>query len=157
MPASLASHSDMPVDELIRKRGVMANGKTIRRLLVCGDRGWGKTTKALEQARTTILLGLSWFIPGVQTIIEGGARGVDEIAGQIAEELGLEHIKVDADWDKFGLAAGPLRNAEMLVDYQPDAVLYFHADLTFSKGTKNCVDQAKQLGIAVFDGIALSR
>lgn len=128
----------------------------VKRLLICGDRGWGKTAKARDDAKRRILLGLSWFIDGLECIVEGGASGVDDIAGEIADELELDHIKVHAHWKRDGTVAGPIRNRRMLTEYKPDAVLYFHGALDFSKGTRDCVNQARELGIPVYDGISLA-
>jgi hypothetical protein len=47
------------------------------------------------------------------TIISGMARGADMLGVRIAEEYTLPLIKMPADWDQFGKAAGHIRNAEM--------------------------------------------
>lgn len=46
-------------------------------------------------------------------IITGGAPGADELGKQLALEKGYVHIEVEARWDKYGKAAGPMRNAKM--------------------------------------------
>jgi hypothetical protein len=35
-------------------------------------------------------------------MIEGGARGADSIAGQIADRLGLGHVTYHAKWELYG-------------------------------------------------------
>lgn len=48
-----------------------------------------------------------------------------------------------ADWESYGLAAGPIRNGELIE----------HADILIAfpggKGTEDCVRQAKKRGVAV--------
>lgn len=46
-------------------------------------------------------------------IVEGGARGADELAGQYADNHGFEKKIFHADWTTHGKKAGFLRNAEM--------------------------------------------
>ena len=51
-----------------------------------------------------------------------------------------------ADWNKFGRAAGPIRNREMLECSKDfDFVLAFPG----GKGTNDCVRQARQVGLTV--------
>lgn len=113
------------------------------RLLVCGDRNW--TDKEAIKTR------LRYFKPDV--VIHGKARGVDRLAGEAAEELGIPVIAFPAEWKKYGLAAGPIRNQQMLNEGQPNHVAAFHTDIENSKGTKDMVTRARKAGIptVVFD------
>jgi hypothetical protein len=70
------------------------------------------------------------------------------MARKLAERIGWDVIKVPADWTKYGKAAGPIRNQEML-DMDPDLVLAFHSDLDNSKGTKDMVARARKKGVKV--------
>lgn len=81
-------------------------------------------------------------------IIEGCARGADMLAGDYAVANGLPHVMVPANWNHYGLAAGPIRNSWML-DLYPNLVIAFHHDLENSKGTKNCIKQAGVYNIPV--------
>jgi hypothetical protein len=56
-------------------------------------------------------------------------------------------IRVSAKWEKYGLAAGPIRNQEMLDTYKPDLVVAFHNDIEHSKGTKDMITRAMNYGI----------
>ena len=47
-------------------------------------------------------------------IIHGGAKGVDSLADKYANDNGIEKKVFKADWDKYGKAAGHIRNAEMI-------------------------------------------
>ena len=115
------------------------------RLLICGDRNWSD--------RRSIESYLSCYSPELTTVIHGGARGADSIAGEIAENLGMGVEVFPADWHRFGRAAGPVRNRKML-DAHVDLVVWFHLDIESSKGTKNMVTQARLAGIVVIDGMA---
>jgi len=50
-----------------------------------------------------------------------------------------------ADWEKFGKAAGPIRNGDMIRDMAPWFCLAFPG----GKGTEDCVNQCKKAGIPV--------
>ena len=105
------------------------------RVLICGDRDWVDRDLIhswIEQLQ-------EW---GVDSIIEGEARGADTIAREEAEKLGIEVEKFPAEWNRFGRAAGPIRNRQML-DENPDLVLAFHDHIEFSKGTRNTLTEAR--------------
>lgn len=71
-------------------------------------------------------------------IIQGGASGADRMAGCYALDNDIELITVKADWGKHGLAAGPIRNREMLDRYPNAVVIAFPG----GKGTADCVRAA---------------
>lgn len=84
-------------------------------------------------------------------IIEGGAKGLDSLVKEVynlyfANADYIKHIRVPAKWDLYGKAAGHLRNSEML-NLEPDSVIAYLED--GSKGTANCIKQAKERGIPV--------
>lgn len=108
-----------------------------KRLLVCGDRYWDdfKAVKREIKRRMPDL------------VIEGEADGADSMARLAAEELGIPVQKFPAQWSKFGRAAGPIRNTQMLVEGQPTEVIAFHPNIASSKGTKNMVNQARKRNI----------
>lgn len=106
-------------------------------ILCCGDRNWTNKERIREILQA---------YPLDTTVIEGEAKGADILSRQVAEEIGMTFIPVPANWDKYGKAAGPIRNKQML-DMKPDEVIAFHNDIKNSKGTKNCLMQAKQMGI----------
>jgi len=109
------------------------------RVLICGDRNWTNR----DSIRSWIAKLQDW---GYDTVIEGAARGADRIAGEEAAKANLKVIWVPADWDKYGRAAGPIRNRVML-DMSPDLVLAFHNDLGKSKGTADTVREAERRNI----------
>lgn len=112
------------------------------KVLICGDRKWKNVAKIKEMVR---YIKIKW--PDV-VIIEGDAMGADRIAGACAEALGVGHKKFPAEWERYRKGAGPIRNRKML-DEQPGLVIAFHNQLHLSKGTKDCVTEARRRGIPV--------
>jgi hypothetical protein len=108
------------------------------KVLVCGSREW-------EDGRL-VLQRLSGLHPGT-TVIHGDCRGADRIAARAAKMLNFEVIAVPADWS-IGKSAGPIRNRKML-DMKPELVIAFHDDIENSKGTRDCVGEARRRGIPV--------
>lgn len=117
-----------------------------KRVLICGDRSWldhQVIQDWLEKLRPL----------GYTTLIEGEAPGVDSIARDIALSLGMEVLRFPALWDKYGKAAGPIRNKRMLEDGNPDLLVFFHYNLNKSRGTANMVDQAVKADIPIVNAI----
>lgn len=108
-------------------------------VLVCGDRNWTN--------REAIFRVLS-LLPPDTTILHGGCRGADNMAGEIAIELGMKVEIFPADWDRYGPAAGPIRNIQML-DKNPKLVIALHENLAKSKGTAHTVREARKRNIKV--------
>ena len=106
------------------------------KIVVSGDRNWidrKKITDILSSYDTSLL-------------IHGGCRGLDILAGEIAKERGISVKVYPADWKKYGLSAGPIRNEEMLRE-NPDLVILFHSSIETSKGTKNMKNLCEKKGI----------
>lgn len=113
------------------------------RLLVCGDRNW------THRAFLFLMLDREHENQPVSVLIEGEAPGADTLSRQWAESRGVPVEPYPAEWRKFGRAAGPIRNKQMLDEGQPDAVVAFHPALSESKGTRNMVSQAMKRDIPV--------
>lgn len=115
------------------------------RVLVTGDRNWGSESRENPDLdRETIKRALAAVAQSTSepvTLIHGKARGVDRICGEAAAGLDWQVVECPADWEKFGKAAGPIRNNEMLAMI-PDVVLGFHDDIEASKGTRHCLSEA---------------
>lgn len=86
----------------------------------------------------------------IDELIEGGAKGADQLAFQWASANNVKVIEVPANWSKFGKKAGPLRNQEML-DLCPGAVIAFPGNT----GTAHMTSIARKAGIKVYDGSSL--
>lgn len=93
----------------------------------------------LRQVRDT-----RWDSEGI-TLIHGAARGLDSLAAEIGwREFGFGIIPVPADWSRYGMAAGHIRNGQMLT-LGPEFVLAFPG----GRGTADMIQQAKRRLIPV--------
>jgi hypothetical protein len=113
------------------------------RVLICGDRLWDD--KELIRATVQALLKKHKKL----VVIDGTAPGADRLGHEVAKELKLGFQRFPADWMRYGLAAGPIRNRQMLKEGRPDLVLAFHDDLKMSKGTKDMIKVAQKAGVEV--------
>ena len=109
------------------------------KVLVCGGRDFRSSAQVfqvLEELHATHRF---------TALMQGGAQGVDTLAGEWAEtKPEIQRFVCHADWTKHGRAAGPIRNAKML-EWKPDLVIAFPG----SRGTENMVEQAKAAGVPV--------
>lgn len=117
----------------------MDEGKLV--ILVSGSRYW-KT----DQHITILYRELSKFPKGT-ILVHGNQTGVDTIAKAIGIKLEFDVRDYSADWGRFGRAAGPIRNKQMLNCEKPDHVLCFHDDIEKSSGTKNMMKIAEEAGV----------
>lgn len=81
-------------------------------------------------------------------VVQGGAKGADELAKLWALTNEVACTTVRADWDKHGRAAGHLRNGKMLRMF-PDALIVLAFPRGEARGTHNCIEQARALGLDV--------
>ncbi len=112
------------------------------RVLVTGDRNYTN-----REAIRACLLKLT--DEGYTVLIEGEARGADTLAREEAEKLGYTIKPYPAKWSEHGMAAGPIRNRQMVKEGKPDLVVYFHHDLASSKGTRDMVNHARSRKINI--------
>jgi hypothetical protein len=115
------------------------------RILVCGDRNWMDYKKILDTLREYD----AFNIQDLPIVIDGEAPGADSLAHLAATKLGFARHRFHADWRKYGRAAGPIRNQQMLDEGKPDLVIAFHGNIEASKGTKDMVRRARKAGVSV--------
>jgi len=117
-------------------------------LLVCGSRTYGMRRIMSRLQERNMRQVIEKLNP--ETIIHGGSRGADELAHCIADHLGI-HVQVfEADWEKYGRSAGPIRNKKMLKLGRPDRVVAFF-DGKRTKGTMNMIKLAKAANVDVVE------
>ena len=78
----------------------------------------------------------------------GMAKGVDIIGKEWCLTKGIPVKEFPADWEKFGKAAGPIRNKQMGI-YSDCAIVIYNPEI--SKGSKNMIDTMKKLGKPVYE------
>lgn len=76
-------------------------------------------------------------------VIHGNAQGADSLAHSVCMEYGIPVTPYPADWDKYGNAAGPIRNEVMLRDGKPHGILPFPG----GTGTKHMISIAYEAGV----------
>ena len=115
------------------------------KILICGDRNYTNYDSILYSITKISLKNK------LSSVIEGGAKGADRLGRQAAQAIGVpEIITFKADWEKYGKAAGPIRNRQMIKEGSPNLVLAFHSNISNSKGTKDMIFAANQAGIPIF-------
>ena len=77
--------------------------------------------------------------------ISGRAHGADRLGERFAKANNCELLVFPADWNKFGKAAGFIRNQQMIDEGKPDLVVA----LPGGRGTADMVRRAKKHGIEV--------
>jgi len=127
--------------------GIIVGVSVMAKVLICGDRNWTNWSVIQEQV-CHMAIGSAALTGEKLTIIQGGCRGADRIAKQCCNASRVNCLTFDAEWDRYGPAAGPIRNRLML-DQKPDMVIAFHDNLRKSKGTRDTVMEARKRGIPV--------
>jgi hypothetical protein len=110
-------------------------------VLVCGGRDFSDSAWAYE------ILDAFKAKKGLDVLVQGGARGADQLASEWANDRGIPQKIYPADWQKHGKGAGPIRNQQML-DAEPiDFVVAFPG----GSGTRDMITRAKAKGIKVLE------
>jgi hypothetical protein len=78
-------------------------------------------------------------------IISGGASGADAHGEHYAVSHGIPFEVYPANWKKYGLAAGPIRNAEMANVAEALIAIWDNV----SRGTSNMISSAKKRGLKI--------
>lgn len=81
----------------------------------------------------------------IAMLIQGGATGADNLARIYASKNKVYIETFEADWDKHGRAAGPIRNNIMLEENRNAVVIAFPG----GNGTDDCVRSALSKGMTV--------
>lgn len=114
------------------------------KLIIAGSRGYGKAralelvTRAMEDIRRPSL------------VISGTARGIDQAGEEWAAAVGLPVERVPADWERYGRAAGPLRNA--LMAEMADALLLIWDGA--SRGSASMLKEAHKRHLRIWEVVA---
>jgi len=115
-------------------------------LLACGGRHWQNLDAVLRELLT---------FPSDTTVVHGGCRGADRLAGEAAELIGFPCVVFPADWDLHGRAAGMIRNRQMLAYLlqrrsagEQVAGIAFHTDVENSRGTRQMRELLLTSGIS---------
>ncbi len=113
----------------------------MKRVLVCGGRDYDQAEVVdaiLDATKKTF---------GEIVLIQGGASGADRLAKMWAKRNNVRCEQYNADWDKHGKAAGPIRNQWMIDDGKPDYFVAFPG----GKGTADMIARCKKANIVGLD------
>lgn len=115
----------------------------IKKIIVTGDRNWQDIPSVVDQ--------LKKFRSGT-ILVHGACRGADIICAAVAETLGYVVRPYPADWDRYKIAAGPIRNQQMLdaehtLEEPIQLCLVFHNDIENSRGTADMLKRVQQAAI----------
>lgn len=131
------------------------------KILVCGGRNFGEVPTSTpiefyEKAMAVAVRQCSYLNNIlnqisqkclIEEVIHGNARGADKLAGKWAERQGIKVTVFKADWNKYGKAAGIIRNQEMLEQGNPTVVVAFPG----GNGTQDMIRRAKLAGLPVLE------
>lgn len=111
------------------------------KVLVCGGRNLNNrtgiwTTLDAQHAKSPITI-----------LIHGACSGVDTIAGIWAKSREVVCYAYPAKWTKYGRAAGPIRNQQMIDEAKPDLVIAFPG----GDGTEDMKEKARSAAIEVME------
>jgi len=108
----------------------LINGET---WLICGGRDFSQ-----ESTFRSAMIQIMELRGCPAKVVQGGARGADRMAAEWARLMAIEVIEVRADWQKYGKAAGSIRNTLMLKAHRPHVVIAFPG----GPGTRDMVKKA---------------
>lgn len=113
------------------------------RIIVCGGRNFNDKNLFEET--------LDRIIPLYDSpeLISGHASGADMLAEEYAQKNNLRITVFKPDWKKYGRAAGPIRNREMIqfaAEEQPVIIAFWNGS---SRGTKNMIEQGEKAGAKI--------
>lgn len=86
-----------------------------------------------------------FLISGHDTIISGGARGIDTLAAQFARKHGIKLLEFRPDYTTYGRSATFVRN-RLIVDVADVVVAFWNGT---SRGTKYTIEYAKKKYVPV--------
>jgi hypothetical protein len=105
------------------------------RVLFCGGRDYNDWAAVVREIHA---------LPPDAIIVNGAARGADSLAWDAAVAMDHTIDVFPAEWDKYGKAAGAIRNQAML-DSGIDLVIAFPG----GNGTRDMIRRARAAGVEV--------
>jgi predicted Rossmann-fold nucleotide-binding protein len=117
----------------------------LMRCLVCGGRNYYNAKRI-----ASVLMAAKERL-GLSVVIQGGARGADQLAAEWAWDNKILVSTFNADWKAHGKAAGAIRNKRMLDEGKPDFVIAFPG----GRGTADMILQSEKASVKVYriDGV----
>ena len=121
------------------------------RIIVAGSRTFTDQARADREIDAFFSQILSKIQEPAEKIefISGGCRGADMLGENYARLRRYPIVRMDAEWDKYGKAAGPIRNEEMCryAALEKGFLIAFWDGK--SAGTRNIIARAKEKNLMV--------
>ena len=118
------------------------------RIIIAGSRKF-KDYKLMVETLDKLGIHLMSTVEPVE-IISGHASGADKLGERFARYFGYPLKIFPADWKKYGLSAGPIRNEEMAkYAAESDHGILVAFPIGESRGTRNMIELAKQYKLEV--------
>lgn len=111
------------------------------RVLVCGGRDYDNR-EVLYSALDNLHVKHPFSV-----LIHGDAKGADTLGADWAARNKVLIEVYPANWKRDGIAAGPVRNQQMLSEGKPDLVVAFPTPS--SRGTWDMVSRARKAGVEI--------
>lgn len=112
------------------------------RVLVCGGRDYKDKDRMFRVLDEMHADGAQ-----ISCIIEGECKGADLLSALWASKRNVPLLPFPADWNRYNLGAGPIRNRQMLIEGKPDLVVAFPG----KTGTADMVEQARKANVRVVE------
>jgi YspA, cpYpsA-related SLOG family len=126
--------------------GIRSDEPHVIVVLVCGGRHYGDSDE-LDALWLEFVLDRFHKHLGIGRLVQGGATGADALARRWAKTRCVELGTYKAQWARYGSAAGPIRNQEMLDREHPDLVVAFEG----RSGTLDMKERAEKAGVKVVE------
>lgn len=118
------------------------------RILVTGSRDWDDEERVAYELGLAVGDALRQGYAHTSIVIVHGAcpSGADRAADRIARDYGHRVERHPADWDRYGRAAGPKRNTEMVALGANTCLAFIRNG---SRGASHCAGLAERAGVPV--------
>ena len=114
------------------------------RVIIAGSRGFNDWLLMWEFLERKIEPFIFFTLADkVTEIVSGTANGADKLGERYAKAKGLPVKRFPADWNRYGKAAGHIRNKRM-AEYADACVVFWDGE---SRGEKNMIDCARELNV----------
>jgi hypothetical protein len=103
-------------------------------------------SRNIVRAEVLLAMTLCPFVNEITTVVSGTAKGVDRAGEDWAADNGINVVRFPADWKRYKLGAGKIRNKQM-AEFSEALIAVWDGK---SSGTKNMIAEAIHLKLKVW-------
>lgn len=129
------------------RQGKKRRGGFMMKMIIAGSRHFDDYSK-LVSVVDGVLERLGTPVKDVILVCGCCPRGADVLAVRLAGARGWSIEKYPAEWDRYGRAAGPIRNRQMAA--VADVCVLFPCKGKENRGTKDMCQAARSKGVVTF-------